>query len=149
MKALTLPLRGQCRCGATTFEVTEAPIMTAACHCTGCKRMSGSSYSLTAMVPVTGFAVTAGEPVLGGARTEGLDHYFCPACMSWLFTRPAGADFVNVRPSLLDDMSWFEPFIETMTTAKLPWVSLPVVHSYDGFPAPEDFGPLMADFAKR
>ncbi|WP_136636661.1 GFA family protein [Pseudooceanicola onchidii] len=147
MPTPTLPLRGQCRCGATTIEVTAAPIMTAACHCTGCQRMSGSAFSLTAMIPTAGFAVTKGEPVVGGAKSEGLEHMFCPDCMTWMFTRPAGVEFVNLRPTMLEDHAWFTPFIETMTEAKLPWVSLPVAHSFPAFPAMEDFGPLMSEFA--
>ena len=36
--------------------------------------------------------------------------------MSWMFTRPEGMDwFVNLRPTMLDDPSWFEPLIETCT----------------------------------
>lgn len=149
MNRPTLPLLGRCRCGEVHLELTDAPIMTAACHCTGCQRMSGSAYSLTAMVPTTGLRVTRGAPVIGGARTEGLDHFFCPSCMSWLFTRPAGVDFVNLRPTMMEDTRWFEPFIETMTRDKLPWVSLPVAHSFEGFPEMAQFGPLMTEFASR
>ena len=143
----TLPLSGRCRCGAIEFDLTAPPIMTAACHCTGCQRMSGSAFSLTAMVPEGGLIVTKGEPVIGGARTPGLEHYHCPDCKSWIFTRPAGVDFVNLRPTLLDDATWFAPFIETMTSAKLPWVSLPVARSYEGFPEMAELGPLMEAYA--
>jgi hypothetical protein len=35
-------------------------------------------------------------------------HFFCPHCVSWLFTRPGGMDwFVKLRPTMLDDPSWF------------------------------------------
>jgi hypothetical protein len=48
-----------------------------------------------------------------------------------MFTRPEGRDFfVNLRPTMLDDPSWFTPFIETSTSEKLPWATTPAVHSF-------------------
>lgn len=141
-------LTGTCRCGKTAFEITAPPIMTAACHCSGCRKMSSSAYSLTAMVPAPAFRVTRGEPVKGGTKGPDLDHFFCPDCMTWMFTRITQMpDIVNVRPTMLDDPKWSRPFIETMAAEKLAWVELPVVRSYEGFPPPEDFQPLMQDFA--
>jgi hypothetical protein len=70
--------------------------------------------------------------------------------MSWMFTRPEGADgFVNVRSTLFDDPSGLEPFMETMTAEKLPWVSTPAVEGCAGFPQPADFGRLMGAYAAR
>jgi hypothetical protein len=44
--------------------------------------------------------------------------------MSWLFARPEGIDqFVSLRPTMLDDASWFAPFIETCTKEKLAWAT--------------------------
>ncbi|MDR0252843.1 MAG: GFA family protein [Brucellaceae bacterium] len=148
MKALPLPLRGQCRCGQVKVEVSAAPVMTAACHCTGCQSMSSSAFSLTAMIPSSGFKVTEGEPVIGGLHGPEQHHYFCPHCMTWMFTRLEGFDaFVNVRPTLLDDRTWFVPFIETMTKEKLPWAQTPAVYHYEAFPPFEDFEKLMTEFA--
>lgn len=75
--------------------------------------MSSSAYSLTAIIPADGFEITKGEPVIGGLHGPDLHHYFCGHCMTWMFTRPEGMDwFVNVRPSLFDDVSWLRPIIE-------------------------------------
>ena len=50
-----------------------------------------------------------------------------------MFTRPEGLDFfVNLRATMLDDPSWFTPFIETWTSEKLAWAATPAVHSYRG-----------------
>lgn len=148
MKPTKLPLHGSCRCGEVAFEITAPPLMTAACHCTGCQRMSSSAFSLTAMVPTEAFAVVQGKTAVGGLRGPQLRHHFCPSCMSWMFTRIAGLDaFLNVRPTLLDDPSWFSPFIETMTREKLAWAETPARHRFEGFPAMEDFPRLMAEFA--
>ncbi len=64
--------------------------------------MSASAFSLSLVIPSSGFEVTAGAPVVGGLRTT-TQHYFCPHCMSWMLTRPEGMDeFVNLRVSMLD-----------------------------------------------
>lgn len=138
-----LPVEGGCRCGQVRFRVSAAPLITAACHCTGCQHMSSSAYSLTATVLTDAFAVLQGEPVIGGLHGE-TRHYFCPHCMSWMFTQAdAIAGFTNVRSSLLDDPRWSEPFVETFTAEKLPWATTPAVHSYETFPSLEEFGGLM------
>lgn len=108
--------------------------------------MSASAFSLTAAIPAAGFEVTRGEPVLGGMRNPELRHFFCPTCMSWLCTRFV-PEFVNVRVTMFDDVSWFSPFIETCTRTKLPWVMTPALHSYAEFPPVEDYAMLTAEFA--
>jgi hypothetical protein len=153
MGKLTLPLAGQCRCGDIRLRIDAPPILTMACHCRGCQRMSASAYSLSAAIPTRGFEVTRGEPVLGGLRDPQLRHFFCPACMSWMFTRPPAIvtrflpEFVNVRATMFDDVSWFSPFIETWTRTKLPWATTTAAHSYAEFPPEADYAMLLAKFA--
>ncbi|MFE0755994.1 GFA family protein [Inquilinus sp. NPDC058860] len=149
MTKLTLPQEGRCRCGRVRFRITARPLLTMACHCTGCRRMTGSAFSLSAAIPSEGFAVTEGEPVIGGLHGPSR-HYFCPHCLSWLFTRPEGLDqFVNIRSTMLDDPAWSVPFIETFTSEKLPWAATPAMHSYETFPPTEAYGPLVEAFAAR
>ncbi|KQY12686.1 GFA family protein [Rhizobium sp. Root482] len=144
-----LPWEGGCRCGQVRLKITAPPILTMACHCSGCQKMSSSAYSLSAAIPADGFSVTDGDPVIGGLHGAAR-HYFCPHCMSWMFTRPEGMDwFVNLRPTMLDDPSGFSPFIETFTSEKLPWATTAAVHSYETFPPMEDYEGLVAEFAGR
>ncbi|WP_225408993.1 GFA family protein [Stigmatella hybrida] len=134
-----LPWEGGCRCGQVRIRVNAMPLLTMACHCTGCQRMSSSAYSLSAAIPSSGFEILQGEPVIGGLHGEHR-HFFCGYCMTWMFTRPNGMDwFVNLRPTMLDDPRWFTPFIETWTREKLPWASTPAVHSFESLPAMEEF----------
>jgi hypothetical protein len=142
-----LPAAGGCRCGAVRFEVAAPPLVTLACHCVGCQRMSSSAFSLSAIFPAEAFRLTAGEPVLGGLKAE-LRHYFCPDCMTWMFTRFDGmAEIVNLRPTMLDDASWCAPFVETCVAERLPWATTPARHRYDRFPPEEDFPRLLAEYA--
>ncbi|WP_375404107.1 GFA family protein [uncultured Sphingomonas sp.] len=137
---------GECRCREVRFKVDGGPMMTMACHCTGCQRMTASAFSLSSLYPSDALAITAGEPVIGGSRGA-TRHYFCPRCMSWLFTRPEGMDdFVNVRSTLLDNARSYRPFMETYTGEKLAWAATGAMRSFDTLPAPDSFPTLLAEF---
>ncbi|MDF2234670.1 GFA family protein [Albimonas sp. CAU 1670] len=170
-----LPWAGGCRCGALRFAVTAPPMLSAACHCRGCQRMTGSAFSLTLMLPEAGFALTQGSSIRGGlggalergcagatglAEAEaaeqggdglppsGIDHRICPACGSWVFTRIAAfGGLVNLRATMLDDAGWTVPFLETMRADALPWAGTPAPHRHDRFPGPEAFPALLAAYA--
>jgi hypothetical protein len=142
-----LPWEGGCRCGEIRVRVTKPPLLTGACHCTGCQKMTASAYSLTVTVPSDGFVVMAGEPVLGGLRGPVSHHHHCPACLSWVFTRAEGFDaFVNLRASVLDDHRWFEPYVELWTRDRLPWAETGARHSFETSPGMAEFQPLVEAF---
>jgi hypothetical protein len=66
-----------------------------------------------------------------------------------MFTRLPGMDhIVNVRPTMLDDASWFTPLIETYTREKLPWATTPAIHHFERFPAYEDYAGLLECYAR-
>ncbi len=141
-------MEGGCRCDAVRFRVTRDPLMTTACHCRGCQRMSSSAFSLTGIFPSEGFEITKGEPVLGGLRGPDSHHFFCPECMTWLFTRPERLPHIlNVRATLLDDATWFAPFMETFTRTKLPWAHTGALRSFTEFPAPDAYEGLIKELA--
>lgn len=149
MREWKLPWDGGCRCGQVRLRISAPPLLTMACHCVGCQRMSASAFSLTAAIPSVGFSTVQGEPAIGGLHGASR-HYFCPHCMSWLFTRPEGIDgFVNLRPTMLDDPAWFSPFIETMTSEKLPWANTPAYHSFKKWPPPDSYGGLIEGYAEH
>ncbi len=141
-----LPREGGCRCGQVRFKMNAAPIITGACHCTGCQRMSSSAYSLSAAIPAERFEITQGEPVVGGLHGA-TKHYFCPHCMSWMFTRPEGFDwFVNIRSTMLDDTSGLAPFMETWRAEGFAWAKTGAAHSYETLPPQEAWEGLMKEF---
>lgn len=141
--------KGECRCGRLRISVRGRPMVTMACHCTGCQKMTASAFSLSALYRADAFAIEAGEAVIGGLH-GGHRHHFCSYCLSWVFTRPEGMDeFINVRATMLDGVATAPPFIETATAEKLPWVDLPVAHSFERFPDRADFPRLLAEFTAQ
>ena len=146
MNKTDLTQEGGCRCEQVRIKMTAPAFLTMACHCTGCQRMTGSAFSLSAAFLSHGFSVTKGEPVIGGLHGSPR-HYFCPHCMSWMFTRPDEFDFVNVRATMLDDSTGFSPFVETYTSEKLRWATTAAPHKYAKFPAIEEYKGLMEKYA--
>ena len=144
-----LPWDARCRCERVQFRITEPPLLTMACHCRGCQRMTAGPYSLSVAVPATGFEITVGTPVIGGLHGASR-HYHCAHCMSWLFTRPEGLDeMVNVRATMLDDHAWFSPYVETSTAEGFEWAVTGAPHSFPTTPESAVFSPLIAEFAER
>ena len=142
-----LPIEGGCRCGRVRFRLSEAPWSEAACDCNGCQKMTGSAFSTTIIMPSGGFELIAGDTVMGGLHGEDVRHHHCDWCKSWVFTKPAAdMGFVNVRATMLDDASWFAPWMETQTAEKLPWAQTGAVVSFERFPAMDEYEGLIARY---
>ncbi|GAM97665.1 gfa-like protein [alpha proteobacterium U9-1i] len=129
--------------------VSAPPMVAMACHCRACQRLTSGAYSLTLLIPESGFEVLSGEPVIGGLHREELQHFFCPHCKNWLFTRPQGMPFVNFRPTMLEDCTWVQPYAESGAKDKLPGVVSGARHSYPEFPPPADYQMLMDGYARE
>jgi hypothetical protein len=142
-----LPVEGHCMCGESRMHISIAPIITMACHCRGCQQMSASAFSLNILVPADGFAVTQGTPQIGALHGQNR-YLYCPRCLNWLYTAPAGMPFVNVRPVLFDVPLWRIPFAETCVDEKLPWATTPAQHSFAQYPPPEQYASLMAAYSE-
>lgn len=133
-------------CGECRMRVSIAPIITMACHCKGCQKLSASAFSLTAMVPADGFELIKGKTQIGALHGDNPFHY-CSKCLNWLYTSLADAPFVNVRPTMFESPQWSTPFIESYVSEKLPWATTPARHSFEKFPEPHQYGPLMGEYA--
>ncbi len=57
---MNLPQGGGCQCGALRYEVTQAPHLTSACHCTDCQRITSSAFSMAIVLAENGFRLTQG-----------------------------------------------------------------------------------------
>lgn len=143
-----LPWNAACLCERVQMRVTAPPVMTTACHCRACQKLTSGPYSLSVMLPADGLEVE-GETVIGGLHTPDLQHHICPHCKNWLFTRGERfGGFVNLRAAMLEDPYWIMPFVETNVLDRLPGVQSGAKHAYPEFPPPSEYGALMAAFAR-
>lgn len=122
-------LDGRCMCGAITYTCdTEDPIMTGICHCTECRRQSGSAFSVIAGVAMDDLHVTGTTKVfdtVGDDRGVPAHRHFCGDCGSPIISVLADApDVAWIKAGTLDDPAWLEPELEAWTQSRLPWVQM-------------------------
>lgn len=76
-------MRGQCLCGAVAFEVDASSLKLYRCHCSLCRRQSGTASSLATIVPNSQFQWLAGQDKITSWKMEsGFRSDFCSACGS-------------------------------------------------------------------
>ena len=124
------------------------PILTAACHCTDCQRMTAGPYSLSALFSDEQFELVAGDVVVGSCKSAG-QHNFCSECFSWVYTKPAGlAGMVNIRTPLLDHAADFLPFAEFFHDDAIPGTECGAPLSFGSAPPVEEFLKLADSYAE-
>jgi hypothetical protein len=121
------PLTGSCLCGGVRFELTEPFRRANHCHCSRCRKHSGTFGLTQGRVPREGFRLLQGEELIRVYRPEGgMAKAFCSVCGSSLFggTWPDGPE-VSVRFGLLDGDPGIRPQYHSHTASAAPWDELP------------------------
>ncbi|CUH51906.1 GFA family protein [Shimia marina] len=150
MSKSTFPLTASCLCGQIKITVDSEPILTLACHCQDCQKLTASAFSMTAMLPTEATSIE-GQLTSGGLRGTEKTHYFCKSCLSFIYTQMHYApERVNLRTAMLQELSCNAPFVELMTDEKLPWAQVPAQHSYAQYPETSDeFHWLLSEYANQ
>ncbi|MBD0339007.1 MAG: GFA family protein, partial [Thermoleophilia bacterium] len=79
-------MTGTCLCGGVRFAVDEPFLVTGACHCTNCKKISGGAGTVSGRAPTSAIRLLAGaEHVRTFQPAEGTAKSFCAVCGSNLF----------------------------------------------------------------
>jgi hypothetical protein len=132
-------IRGSCLCGGVRFEV-ELPFRRANhCHCSRCRKHSGTFGETQGRVARERFRLLQGEALLHVFRPPegGAAKVFCSVCGSSLFGGhwPDG-DEVSVRLGSLDGDPEIRPQYHSFVAARAPWDELPDdgLPRYDGPP---------------
>ncbi|HEV7718878.1 MAG TPA: GFA family protein [Arsenicitalea sp.] len=69
---------GGCSCGRLRYRLEGEPFLTGICHCTNCRKESGSVFTAYAKWPIEAFALQGEFSTFEGRS-------FCPNCGSRLF----------------------------------------------------------------
>src|ERR1700704_1985316 len=95
-----LPLTGGCLCGGVRFEVSEPLVSAGYCHCSRCRRRTGTAASAQARLAPAALRILAGEELLGAYDPPGggFSKVFCSSCGSALWSRdPDDPQTISVR----------------------------------------------------
>jgi hypothetical protein len=133
MQNMNRIVRGSCLCGGVRFEA-ELPFRIAThCHCSRCRKHSGTFGLTQGRVPKERFRLLSGQELLRIWKPPdgGKVKVFCSVCGSSLFGGewPDG-DEVSIRLGALDDDPEIRPSAHVFVDSAAPWLAPP----HDGLP---------------
>ena len=121
------PLTGGCLCGGVRFEVDPPLLRANHCHCSRCRKHSGTAVCTQARVWREQFRLLAGAELVrvyrpGEGAGEGAVKAFCSVCGSSLFGGhwPTGRQ-VSIRLGAFDGDPGIRPQFHTFVDSRAPW----------------------------
>jgi hypothetical protein len=118
-------LRGQCLCGAVQYEVQNSFEYALNCHCSKCRRATGSAFKPLAGLRRTNFALRKGNDCLLIYGDEETAHdVHCRLCGSLLFSVVRGGAYVHVPMGTLVDDPGITPSMHIFVASKAPWYEI-------------------------
>ena len=111
---------GRCFCDAINYEITGALGAAYYCHCSRCRKISGSAFTANAVVAPDRFVVTRGEALLKSFTTaDGIRRTFCSNCGTHLFV--GQGDQMRLRLGTLDGPLNTPMQMHIFTASKAEW----------------------------
>ncbi|MGH7874565.1 MAG: GFA family protein [Candidatus Binatia bacterium] len=127
-------LKGSCLCGGVQYEIDGELGAVTNCHCSLCRKMSGSAFASGATIPATSFRFIAGTELLKEWQSSPGNHrVFCGRCGSPILKRKdKDVEHVRFRPGTLDSDPGVKISKHMHVSSKAPWVEIK-----DGLPQSE------------
>ena len=119
-----------CACGQASITVNAPPTMHGVCHCTNCKRRTGSAFGISAYFDKTAVVDKKGETKVyafhHAAQNHDQERHFCANCGTTLFrSLSAAPESIGIAGGCFADEFLSEPTFSVTDAKRLPWVSLP------------------------
>ncbi len=114
---------GSCLCGAVGFEIDGELAGIQLCHCSQCRRASGTAFAANIPVAARSFRVVRGADAMKTYESSpGKERVFCGRCGSPVLSRlTADPTKVRVRAGLLDAPVSARPVFHFHTASKADW----------------------------
>ena len=128
-------LTGSCLCGEVSYAVEDEFLYALNCHCTKCRRATGSAFKPFAGIERSKLRLTTGEGTLlifGGSNAHDAH---CKLCGSLLYSVVRNGEFVHVTLGTLVDAPTIRPTAHIFVGSKAPWFIIT-----DDLPQHEEFG---------
>lgn len=131
------PARGSCLCGAIAYEVSRPLSAMRVCHCSRCRRRSGSSWYVGLTCRPGTLRFLRGEEAMATWHMPGTRFYtvsFCRVCGAAAPAVLSRAAFFSA--GCLDDDPHARALCHIFYGSRAPWIEL-----HDGLPHFEEFTP--------
>ncbi|WP_394848519.1 GFA family protein [Pendulispora brunnea] len=117
-------LTGQCFCGAVHYTVTDAFRYAANCHCSNCRRRTGSAFKPFAGIEREKLQVTKGADHLALFGEVDANDTHCKSCGALLYSVVRDGAFVHVPMGTLVDDPTIRPTHHIFVGSKAPWFTI-------------------------
>jgi hypothetical protein len=117
-------LAGGCECGAVRYEVADAFLYAANCHCSRCRAGTGSAFKPFAGIERAKLTVTQGADGLLVWGTDDANHTRCETCGSLLYSVVRDGEYVHVALGSLRDTPSIRPTEHIYVGSKAPWYEI-------------------------
>src|SRR3954451_13983116 len=128
-------LAGKCRCGAIHYEVADAFLYAANCHCSQCRAATGSAFEAFAGTEREKLTITEGFDGIAIFGEDPLNDTRCAACGSFLYSVVRNGAYVHVAMASLVDAPTIRPTEHIFVGSKAAWFEitddLPQHEEYD------------------
>lgn len=119
---------GGCLCGVVRYEIRGELGQAYYCHCSLCRKLSGSAFSANAVVAMTDFTVVQGQGALKAhTNDKGVSRWFCGQCGSPIYV--SQGEQMRLRLGGLDTPLDTPPQMHIYTDSKADWFTV-----HDGLP---------------
>jgi Uncharacterized conserved protein len=118
-------MKGSCLCGSVTYEITPPFKTFQYCHCSRCRKFTGSAYSPNIFVPPDQFLWTKGEDQLGRFEHPEAKYFatcFCKNCGSSLPWAVQGGVNIVVPVGTLDENPGIAPQRNVFWGSRPDWL---------------------------
>src|SRR3954462_661308 len=102
-------LAGECYCRAVRYEVADAFLYAMNCHCSNCRRTTGSAFKPFAGIERAKMAIAKGAASLLLYGTPDANDTHCGRCGSLLFSVVREGGYVHVALGTLVDAPTIRP----------------------------------------
>jgi hypothetical protein len=117
-------LAGKCLCGAVGYAVADEFVYAANCHCSNCRRTTGSAFKPFAGIARDKLGIVKGEDNLMIFGEENGHDAHCRRCGSLLYSLVRDGAFVHVAMGALVDDPTIRPTAHIFVGSKAPWFTI-------------------------
>jgi hypothetical protein len=117
-------LTGQCLCGAVHYAVADEFVYAANCHCSNCRRATGSAFKPFAGIERDKLNITKGEDNLTFFGEKNGNDTRCKLCGSFLYSVVRDGTFVHVAMGTLLDDPTIRPTKHIFVGSKARWFTI-------------------------
>ena len=121
-------LTGGCLCEQVRYEYAGLIGPSSYCHCSDCRRVTGSAFNVGVRITRAQFTLTAGQLKTFAKYADSgneLTRHFCPDCGSPIYTSaPRHLGFIYLKAGTVDDPTLIEPSAESWVTSKVTWADI-------------------------